>query len=85
MAAIDIAAAGWQFLPTTPGCTVVPGFVNFALGLLNVPGIVLSIIVGALLITVVAIPALAERWGVGRRAARRKLLASLACRTRWSP
>ena len=38
------------------------GFVNFGLGLLNVPGIVMSIIVGALLITVVAIPVLAERW-----------------------
>jgi rhamnose transport system permease protein len=41
---------------------VVLGFVNFGLGLLNVPGIVMSIIVGALLITVVAIPVLAERW-----------------------
>jgi hypothetical protein len=30
--------------------------------LLNIPGIVMSIIVGALLITVVAIPALGERW-----------------------
>jgi rhamnose transport system permease protein len=36
--------------------------VNFGLGLLNIPGIVMSIIVGALLITVVAIPAIAERW-----------------------
>jgi rhamnose transport system permease protein len=41
---------------------IVLGFVNFGLGLLNVPGIVMSIIVGALLITVVAIPVLAERW-----------------------
>jgi rhamnose transport system permease protein len=41
---------------------VVLGFVNFGLGLLNIPGIVMSIIVGALLITVVAIPAIAERW-----------------------
>ena len=41
---------------------VVLGFVNFGLGLLNVPGIVMSIIVGALLITVVAIPVLAQRW-----------------------
>ena len=41
---------------------VVLGLVSFGLGLLNVPGIVMSIIVGALLITVVAIPALAERW-----------------------
>jgi rhamnose transport system permease protein len=41
---------------------LVLGLVSFGLGLLNVPGIVMSIIVGALLITVVAIPALAERW-----------------------
>lgn len=41
---------------------VVLGLVNFGLGLLNIPGIVMSIIVGALLITVVAIPAIAERW-----------------------
>ena len=41
---------------------IVLGFVNFGLGLLNIPGIVMSIIVGALLITVVAVPAIAERW-----------------------
>lgn len=41
---------------------VVLGFVNFGLGLLNVPGIVMSIIVGALLIIVVAIPVIAARW-----------------------
>lgn len=41
---------------------IVLGFVNFGLGLMNIPGIVMSIIVGALLIVVVAIPALAERW-----------------------
>ena len=41
---------------------IVLGLVNFGLGLLNIPGIVMSIIVGALLITVVAIPAIAERW-----------------------
>jgi rhamnose transport system permease protein len=41
---------------------IVLGFVNFGLGLLNIPGIVMSIIVGALLIIVVAIPAIAERW-----------------------
>jgi rhamnose transport system permease protein len=38
------------------------GFVYFGLGLLNVPGIVMWIVIGAMLITVVAIPALAERW-----------------------
>jgi rhamnose transport system permease protein len=41
---------------------IVLGFVNFGLGLLNIPGIVMSIIVGALLIVVVAIPAIGERW-----------------------
>ena len=45
---------------------VVLGLVNFGLGLLNIPGIVMSIIVGALLITVVAIPAIAERWPQAR-------------------
>jgi len=34
------------------------GFVQFGLGLLNVPGIVMSIVIGALLIAVVAVPAL---------------------------
>ena len=55
----------WGGKGTIPGvllAAVVLGFVNFGLGLLNVPGIVMSIIVGALLITVVAIPVLAERW-----------------------
>lgn len=41
---------------------VVLGLVSFGLGLLNVPGIVMSIIVGALLIVVVAVPVLGERW-----------------------
>lgn len=42
--------------------TAVPAFVNFGVGLLNAPGIVMSIIVGALLITVVAVPVLAGGW-----------------------
>lgn len=50
---------------------VVLGLVSFGLGLLNVPGIVMSIFVGALLILVVAIPAIAER-----RAARQPHAAS---------
>jgi rhamnose transport system permease protein len=50
---------------------IVLGLVNFGLGLLNVPGIVMSIVVGALLIAVVAIPAIAERWTA--RPARRSL------------
>jgi rhamnose transport system permease protein len=37
------------------------GFVNFGLGLLNVPGIVMSIVIGMLLIVVVSVPAVAQR------------------------
>lgn len=37
---------------------VILGLINFGLGLMNVPGIVMSIFVGVLLIAVVAIPAL---------------------------
>jgi rhamnose transport system permease protein len=47
---------------------VLLAFVNFGLGLLNVPGIVMWIVIGAMLITVVAIPAIAERT-LQRRAA----------------
>ncbi len=47
---------------------VLLAFVNFGLGLLNVPGIVMWIVIGTLLITVVAIPAIAERT-LQRRAA----------------
>ena len=39
------------------------GLVTFGLGLLNVPGIVMSIIVGGLLIAVIALPRL---WGMIR-------------------
>jgi len=41
---------------------VIMGLVTFGLGLLNVPGIVMSIIIGALLITVIALPILFARW-----------------------
>lgn len=44
---------------------VVMGLVTFGLGLLNVPGIVMSIVVGALLIAVIALPRL---WSMRRRA-----------------
>jgi rhamnose transport system permease protein len=37
------------------------GFVTFGLGLMNIPGIVMSIFTGALLIVVVAVPALVHR------------------------
>ena len=40
------------------------GLVTFGLGLLNVPGIVMSIVIGALLIGVIALPRL---WAMRRR------------------
>lgn len=40
---------------------VVMGLVTFGLGLLNVPGIVMSIVIGAMLIAVIALPILARR------------------------
>jgi rhamnose transport system permease protein len=38
------------------------GLVTFGLGLLNVPGIVMSIFIGALLIVVIALPILFRMW-----------------------
>jgi rhamnose transport system permease protein len=38
------------------------GLVTFGLGLLNVPGIVMSIFIGALLIMVIALPILFRMW-----------------------
>ena len=35
---------------------------TFGLGLLNVPGIVMSIVIGLLLIGVIALPRLWEKW-----------------------
>jgi rhamnose transport system permease protein len=45
------------------------GLVNFGLGLSNVPGIVVSVVTGAMLIVVVAVPAAVKRFGLaaGRR------------------
>ena len=40
----------------------VMGLVTFGLGLLNVPGIVMSIVIGLLLIAVIALPRLWEKW-----------------------
>ena len=40
---------------------VVMGMVTFGLGLLNVPGIVMSIFVGLLLISVIALPIIIRR------------------------
>jgi rhamnose transport system permease protein len=48
-----------------PGVVIaafVLGLVTFGLGLLNVPGIVMSIFTGALLIGVIALPRLLEKW-----------------------
>jgi rhamnose transport system permease protein len=42
---------------------VIMGLVTFGLGLLNVPGIVMSIIMGLLLISVIALPILWRRFG----------------------
>jgi rhamnose transport system permease protein len=44
------------------------GLVTFGLGLLNVPGIVMQIVVGTLLIAVISIPALLQRLGVSSKA-----------------
>ncbi|MEM1400913.1 MAG: ABC transporter permease [Pseudomonadota bacterium] len=48
-----------------PGVVIaafVMGLVTFGLGLLNVPGIVMSIVIGALLISVIALPRLWSKW-----------------------
>ena len=50
---------------TIPGVVVaafVMGLVTFGLGLLNVPGIVMSIFIGLLLIGVIALPRLWQKW-----------------------
>lgn len=56
---------------TIPGVVIaafIMGLVTFGLGLLNVPGIVQSIVTGALLIVVIAIPILFRRLQAMRRA-----------------
>ncbi|WP_099826364.1 ABC transporter permease [Oceaniglobus indicus] len=50
---------------TIPGVVIaafVMGLVTFGLGLLNVPGIVMSILIGCLLIGVIALPRLWSKW-----------------------
>jgi rhamnose transport system permease protein len=50
---------------TLPGVVIaafVMGLVTFGLGLLNVPGIVMSIVIGTLLIGVIALPRLWHKW-----------------------
>jgi rhamnose transport system permease protein len=57
---------------TIPGVLIaafVMGLVTFGFGLLNVPGIVMSIFVGSLLIAVIALPIVMGRIVRGRRAA----------------
>ena len=52
-------------LGSIPGVLIaafVMGLVTFGLGLLNVPGIVMSIVIGALLISVIALPRLWSVW-----------------------
>ncbi len=46
---------------------VLMGFVTFGLGLFNIPGIVMSIIVGVMLIVVVGAPVIARKWAARRR------------------
>lgn len=52
-------------IPGVVMAAFVMGLVTFGLGLLNVPGIVMSIVIGALLISVIALPRLWSRirWG----------------------
>ncbi len=53
---------------TIPGVVIaafVLGLVTFGFGLMNVPGIVMSIFVGLLLISVIALPRLARRLARG--------------------
>ena len=59
---------------TIPGvvlAAIVMGMVTFGFGLLNVPGIVMSIFVGLLLISVIALPRIVRRVVDGRAARRR--------------
>ncbi len=46
---------------------LIMGLVTFGLGLLNVPGIVMSIFIGALLIFVIALPILFRKFRNRRR------------------
>ena len=49
---------------TIPGVVIaafVMGLVTYGLGLLNVPGIIMSIVIGAMLIAVIALPILVGR------------------------
>ena len=54
-------------IPGVVLAALIMGMVTFGFGLLNVPGIVMSIFIGLLLITVIALPRLMAMWR-GRRA-----------------
>jgi len=51
-------------IPGVVLAAILMGLVTFGLGLLNVPGIVMAVVTGAMLILVVAIPALLRRLGI---------------------
>ncbi|WP_298852986.1 ABC transporter permease [uncultured Ruegeria sp.] len=53
---------GFGSIPGVVIAAFVMGLVTFGLGLLNVPGIVMSIVIGALLISVIALPRLWSMW-----------------------
>ncbi|MEO8530422.1 MAG: ABC transporter permease [Deltaproteobacteria bacterium] len=54
---------GWGTIPGVVIAAFVMGLLTFGLGLLNIPGIVMSIVIGALLIGVIALPRL---WAMRR-------------------
>ena len=51
-----------RLIPGVVLAAVIMGLVTFGLGLLNVPGIVMTIFIGALLIAVIALPILWRRF-----------------------
>ena len=54
--------AGAGSIPGVVIAAFVMGLVTFGLGLLNVPGIVMSIFIGLMLIGVIALPRLWKMW-----------------------
>ncbi len=54
-------------IPGVVIAALVMGLVTFGLGLLNVPGIVMSIFIGLMLIGVIALPRLWARWSARRK------------------
>lgn len=60
-------AGGVGSIPGVVLAALLMGLVTFGLGLLNVPGIVMQIVVGTLLVVVISIPALLQRLGVSTK------------------